>query len=77
MPDRQNTGAARGSGTVDQDTSGGAGEEEVQSLGADGAQRDDWRETEGEETETQRADREAAAEEHQERFSKGLIRGPI
>jgi hypothetical protein len=78
MPDSQNTGAVRGPGTVDQETAGsGAGDEEVESLGADGARRDEWRETEGEDTETQRADREAAAEEHQERFSKGLIRGPI
>jgi hypothetical protein len=81
MPDRQNTGAMRGPGTSDQETSGsGAGDDEndVDSLGGDGAQRDEWRRhAEGDETEAQREEREAAAEEHQERFSKGPVRGPI
>jgi hypothetical protein len=80
MPDSQNTGPERGPGTTKQDTAGsGAGgeEEEVEGLGADGAPRGEWRDNDAEETETQRAEREATAEEHQERFAKGPRRGPI
>jgi hypothetical protein len=49
----------------------------VEGLGADGAPRGEWRDNDAEETETQRAEREATAEEHQERFAKGPRRGPI
>ena len=75
MPDRQNTGAVRGSGTADQQ--GASDDDDAESLGADGAQRDDWRKAGTEETEDQRLEREAAAEEHQERFAKGPVRGKI